>query len=172
MPRVQDALPSLDCRAWKGRSNPLLLSALRFAPESRLGAKGPATRRQGPAGQVEDRDFPRRLAQRPHRCAPPEPLEFITVHFQLVSNSNPPAIRAALDDLAPLRKEGDAFWNWVEEKALHRKFAKGQAANTRTFGTTMDDGAIVLGAVELTANALKLSVNSEPRAARGRTLLA
>jgi hypothetical protein len=37
MPRVQDALPSLDCRAWKGRSNPLLLSALRFAPESRSG---------------------------------------------------------------------------------------------------------------------------------------
>ena len=30
-----------------------------------------------------------------------EPLEFITVHFQLVSNSNLPAIRAALDDLAP-----------------------------------------------------------------------
>src|SRR4029077_12154536 len=35
MPRVQDALPSLGCRAWKGRSNPLLLSVLRFAPESR-----------------------------------------------------------------------------------------------------------------------------------------
>ncbi len=100
-----------------------------------------------------------------------EPLEFITVHFQPVSNSNLPAIRAALDDLAPLRKEGDAFWNWVEVKAPHRKFAKGQAANTRTFGTTMDDGAIVLGAVELTANAVTLSVNSEARAARGRTLL-
>ena len=100
-----------------------------------------------------------------------EPLEFITVHFQLVSNSNPPAIRAALDDLPPLRKEGETFWNWVVEKALHRKFAKGQAANTRTFGTTMDDGAIVLGAVELTANAVKLSVNSEARAARGRMLL-
>ena len=100
-----------------------------------------------------------------------EPLEFITVHFPLVSNSNSRAIRAALDDLAPVRKEGDAFWNWVEEKAPHRKFAKGQAANTRTFGTTMDDGAIVLGAVELTANAVTLSVNSEARAARGRTLL-
>src|SRR5271166_3335174 len=35
MPRVQDAIPSLACRAWKGRSNSLLLSALRFAPESR-----------------------------------------------------------------------------------------------------------------------------------------
>ena len=100
-----------------------------------------------------------------------EPLEFITVHFELVSNSNPPAIRAALDDLPALRKESETFWNWVEEKALHRKFAKGQAANTRTFGTTMDDGAIVLGAIELTANAVKLSVNSEARAARGRTLL-
>jgi hypothetical protein len=63
------------------------------------------------------------------------------------------------------------LWNWVEEKALHRKFAKGQTANTRTFGTTTDDGAIVLGAVELTANAVTLSVNSEARAARGRTLL-
>ena len=27
--------PRLDCRAWKGRPNPLLLSSLRFAPESR-----------------------------------------------------------------------------------------------------------------------------------------
>jgi hypothetical protein len=97
-----------------------------------------------------------------------EPLEFITIHFQLVSNSNPLAIRAALDDLPPLQKESEIFWNWVEEKALHRKFAKGQAANTETFGTTM---AIVLGAVELTANAVTLSVNSEARAARGRTLL-
>src|SRR6476659_2889328 len=41
MPRVQDAIPSLDCRAWKGRSNPLLLSALRFAPESRIAVCNP-----------------------------------------------------------------------------------------------------------------------------------
>ena len=100
-----------------------------------------------------------------------EPLEFITVHFPLVSKSNQPAIRAALDDLAPLRKESDAFWNWVEEKALRRKSAKGQAGDAQTFGTTMDDGAIVLGNVELTAKAVTLSVNSETRAARGRALL-
>ena len=35
----------------------------------------------------------------------------------------------------------------------------------------MDDGGTVLGTVELTANAVTLSVNSEARAARGRTLL-
>jgi hypothetical protein len=100
-----------------------------------------------------------------------EPLEFITVHFPLVSKSNPPAVRAALDDLQPLRKESDVFWNWVEEKALRRKSAKGQAGETHTFGTTMDDSAIVLGNVELTAKAVTLSVNSEARVARGRALL-
>ena len=100
-----------------------------------------------------------------------EPLEFITVHFQLVTKSNQPAIRAALDDLPPLRKESDVFWNWVEAKAVSRKSAKGRAADTQTFGTTMDDGAIVLGNVELTAKAVTLSVNSEARAARGRALL-
>ena len=90
-----------------------------------------------------------------------EPLEFITVHFPLVSKSNPRAIRAALDDLQPLRKESDVFWTWVEEKALGRKSAKGQAGKTQTFGTTMDDGAIVLGNVVLTQKAVTLSVNSE-----------
>ena len=35
----------------------------------------------------------------------------------------------------------------------------------------MDDSAIVLGSVELTAKAVTLSVNSEARAARGRALL-
>jgi hypothetical protein len=37
----------------------------------------------------------------------------VTMPFQLLSNSNPRAIRAALDDLAPLRNEGDAFWGTV-----------------------------------------------------------
>src|SRR5580658_826653 len=36
MPRVQDAIPSLACRAWKRCPNPLLLTSLRFAPESRM----------------------------------------------------------------------------------------------------------------------------------------
>src|SRR6516164_2617456 len=35
MPRLQDAVPSLACRTRKGCSNLLLLTSLRFAPESR-----------------------------------------------------------------------------------------------------------------------------------------
>jgi hypothetical protein len=35
MPRLQDAIAGLARRAWQGRSNPLLLTPLHFAPESR-----------------------------------------------------------------------------------------------------------------------------------------
>ena len=99
-----------------------------------------------------------------------EPLEYITVHFPLVSQSNLPAVRAALDDLRPLRKESDTFWNWVEEKTPRRKSANRKTADTQSFSTTID-GAVVVGAIELTAKAITLSVNSEARSARGRALL-
>ena len=39
------------------------------------------------------------------------------------------------------------------------------------FGATMDDGAIVLGTIELGTKTVTLSVNSEARAARGRAML-
>src|SRR5580693_1580189 len=51
MPRVQDAIPSLDCRAWKGHSNPLLLSTLRFAPESRPPLR---SKPSGPTGVIQE----------------------------------------------------------------------------------------------------------------------
>jgi hypothetical protein len=95
----------------------------------------------------------------------PRPRDAENREFMLVSSA------INIFGMPPLRKESDDFWNWVEEKALRRKSAKGQAGDTQTFGTTMDDGAIVLGAVELTAKAVTLSVNSEARAARGRALL-
>ena len=38
-------------------------------PSARLGAKGRAARRQGSSRPLEDRDFPRRSAQRPYRSA-------------------------------------------------------------------------------------------------------
>ena len=41
-----------------------------YDPPARLAGGEQAARRQGPAAR-EDRDFPRRIAQRPHRCAPP-----------------------------------------------------------------------------------------------------
>ena len=90
-----------------------------------------------------------------------DPLEFITVHFPLT----------ALDDLPSPWKESDGFWNWIEAKAPPRKAAKRRSTAAQTFGATMDDGAIVLGTIELGTKTVTLSVNSEARAARGRAML-
>src|SRR5262249_37497921 len=46
-----------------------------------------------------------------------------------------------------------------------------QSLKSQTFSTMMDDGALVLGNVELKDQALILSVNSQARADRGRALL-
>src|ERR1700722_9423258 len=68
MPRVQDAIPSLDRRAWKGRSNPLLLSTLRFAPESRAGrpsSKVARGRRKQVRGRLTEHHVNRLLSLTP-----------------------------------------------------------------------------------------------------------
>mgnify|MGYP001232416955 CR=1 FL=1 len=99
-----------------------------------------------------------------------DPLEFITLHFPLASKAGPKAVRMALDGVSSLRKENDVFWNWVETRTPAAKPMQ-KATPAQTFGTTMDDGATVLGNVELRGRVLTLSVNSEPRSVRGRALL-
>ena len=100
-----------------------------------------------------------------------DPLQFVTVHFPLISEAKLSAIRAALDDHPSFRKESDGFWNWIEAKAPLRKAVKRRSTGAQTFGATMDDGAIVLGTIELGTKTVTLSVNSEARAARGRAML-
>jgi hypothetical protein len=100
-----------------------------------------------------------------------DPLEFITVHFRLISKSKLGSVGATLDGVPSLRKESDAFWNWVEEKTSGRKLTKRNTANRQSLGATLEGGAVLLGNIELTAKAVTLSVNSEARAARGRALL-
>jgi hypothetical protein len=100
-----------------------------------------------------------------------EPLEFMTVHFPLISEANPPSIVAALDDLPELRKDDDSRWTWIRAKAKPREPAKSKAPDAPTVGPTMEDGGLVLGHIELMAKAVTLSVNSEARAARGRAML-
>jgi hypothetical protein len=87
-----------------------------------------------------------------------EPLEFITLHFPLLSKAKLPAIGAALDALPVLIKENDSFWNWLETT---KKSGKAPARK----------GATVLGNVEITTRAVTLSVNSQGRATRGQAML-
>jgi hypothetical protein len=100
-----------------------------------------------------------------------EPLEFITLHYPLQSKAKLAAIRSAFDALPALRKEDDSFWNWLETEKTARQAPARKSAAVRTFSTTMDDGATVLGNVEITAKAVTLSVNSQGRAARGQAML-
>lgn len=99
-----------------------------------------------------------------------EPLEFITLHFPFISKTKLPATRAALDALPTLRKENDTFWNWLETRKKTPKPAR-KAVGAQMFSTTMDDGAVVLGNVEINDKAVTLSVNSEARSERGRAML-
>lgn len=100
-----------------------------------------------------------------------EPLEFITLHFPLQPKAKLPSIRSALDALPALRKENDSFWNWLDTRKKARKAPARNAATARTFSTTMDDGAVVLGNLEISAKAVILSVNSLGRADRGQAML-
>ena len=98
-----------------------------------------------------------------------EPLEFVTVYFPLAAGVRLDAVRAALSAVPGLRRENAGFWNWVEEGAAGRSRRK---SDTQQLITTMDDGAVVLGNLELKARRLSLAANSEARAARGQALLA
>jgi len=98
-----------------------------------------------------------------------EPLEFVTVHFPLAAGVRLDAVRAALSAVPGLRQENAGFWNWVEEGKAGRSRRK---PAVQQFTTSMDDGAVVLGNLELKGRRVSLTANSEARAARGQALLA
>lgn len=100
-----------------------------------------------------------------------EPIEFTTLHFPLLPGVIAAQIRQALARVAALRPENNHFWNWLAEPGAKPKTVP-RRANTQSFITTMDDGALVLGTVELQGRRLSLAANSPARAERGRALLA
>jgi hypothetical protein len=99
-----------------------------------------------------------------------EPLAFITLHFPLLRDTTPEALRDGLGAVPSLQPASDSFWNWLEDGPSTVEAAPSPRRGTRLI-TTMEDGARVLGNVEITSKAVTLLVNSETRAERGRALL-
>jgi hypothetical protein len=99
-----------------------------------------------------------------------EPFAFITLHFPLLPATTPAALQGALGTIPSLLPASDSFWNWLEDRPSTADARRSPPRATRLI-TTMDDGARVLGNIEITPKAVTLSVNSERRAERGRTLL-
>jgi len=111
--------------------------------------------------------------QRPEvRNSEDDELVFTTVHYALVPGATTDVIRTALRKLPALREENDSFWNWIDQKtpSLFRRPPGSRPG--RRFVTTMEDGSLVLGNIEIKEKALSLSVNSRERAERGQALLA
>ena len=95
-------------------------------------------------------------------------LVFTTISFPLKPETSADAIRLALAEVPALRAEGEAFWNWIgpsEPRGQKRR------TDSQTFITTLDDGSLVLGTVELKDTTLIIEANSQQRAERGRALI-
>lgn len=81
-------------------------------------------------------------------------------------------IRAALKACPELRPAGAASWNWIsQEKPTSASRAGKPRKRSLTFETWLEDGALVLGYVELERKGVVLNVNSRQRADRGDALL-
>ena len=94
-------------------------------------------------------------------------LVFTTVSYPLKPESSADEIRLALTAIPALRPECETFWNWIGPKEPTRKKRQ---ANSQTFITTLDDGSLVLGTVELKDKMLVIEANSQQRAERERAL--
>lgn len=99
-----------------------------------------------------------------------DPLDFITLRFPLRPGVTLAAIRAALTAVPALRQADTNVWNWLAPPGKPGKRPTRERTGTQWI-TTMEDGATVLGDVEIADRKVSLSVNSESRAERGRALL-
>lgn len=94
---------------------------------------------------------------------------FHDVRFPLASGITQKEITAQLKTVPALRQENAKFWNWLGDTPTGRLKA-GKSGNL-AWDTTMEDGARVLGNVEMKGRTLHLSTNSAARAEKGTALL-
>lgn len=94
-------------------------------------------------------------------------LIFRDVRFPLASGVAQKGLAARLNIIPGLSQENAKFWNWLEQKPKH----DGRKRSAPSFETTMDNGARVLGNIELKGKFLHLSTNSAERAQIGTKLI-
>src|SRR5258708_9982952 len=106
------------------------------------------------------------------RNAEGDELALCIARFPFAADTKDDDIRAALERCPELRQGTATFWNWVSsEKPARDSGVQKQSPESLTLITTLDDGSLSLGNVELEDKTLVLSVNSRARSDRGRALL-
>jgi hypothetical protein len=88
--------------------------------------------------------------------------------YPLAAGTTCDHIHTVLDARPEFRRADTTFWNWV---SLKKPAARASSPESLTFETALDDGTLVLGGVELQADALVLAVNSQRRCDLGCALL-
>lgn len=97
---------------------------------------------------------------------------FHEVRFPLAPKTTPNEIGESLAAISSLRRENEAFWNWLDEPAATQSPKPNEdAENVLGWNVTMEDGRTVLGSIEIKARALIVSVNSAARAERAIGML-
>jgi hypothetical protein len=103
-------------------------------------------------------------------------IVFYTERYPLASSTSREEVRSCLCDVPVLREASEAVWNWVENRLTppDRRGDRGvpkSAVRAQSYQVTLEDGATVLGTIELADEAIVLTTNSPARAERGRALL-
>jgi hypothetical protein len=106
------------------------------------------------------------------RNAEGDELVLCEVRFPFAARTTADTIEASLEAHPEFRRTTATSWNWVSPgKPVAASNAKEKPQQSLTFGTWREDGALVLGNVELEDKALVLTTNSRRRSDRGRALL-
>lgn len=100
-----------------------------------------------------------------------EAMELIRLHYRLAEGVTAQQLRATLDATPELHPASATFWNWLQPPSGPRP-AGAMPEGAHTAFSTMPDGSVVLGTLELEGRALEVQVSSESRAERVRALLA
>jgi hypothetical protein len=98
-----------------------------------------------------------------------DPFVPTEVRYPLKPGANLVSLRRVLTGHPELRGTETDFWNWFDTTKQARSAATGP--ETVILMSRLEDGATVLGTIELQADAVVLSTNSEARAARGTLML-
>jgi hypothetical protein len=89
-------------------------------------------------------------------------------HYPFAAGTTCDHIQTVLDARSEFCRVDATFWNWI---SLKKPAANVSSHKSLTFETRLDDGTLVLGGVELRADALVLAANSRRRCDLGCTLL-
>ena len=101
-----------------------------------------------------------------------EDIVFLSLHYPLLPGVTDAQVREVLNSVPDLHAESPDYWNWLAPRDVSPNHLRTKGRSGLAFMTVHDDGSLSLGSLQLTDKRLKLFVNSENRAERGRAMLA